>query len=127
MDIVGIDHFVLTVRDRQKSIDFYCNILGMKHEILFDTYNSLHFGKHKINLHPFRGEYQPHADLPAPGTGDFCLISSGVIEDVVARLAAHNVEIEVGPIERIGAQGKMMSVYFRDPDRNLVEIACYSA
>lgn len=125
MQIKAIDHVVLTVRDMQATIDFYQRVLGMKHVVFEGEYNALHFGQQKINLHPFRAEYQPHADIPAPGTGDLCLICDGAIGAVADELRRHGVEIEVGPVPQTGATGQMESVYFRDPDRNLIEVACY--
>ena len=125
MKITSVDHLVLTVRDMPKTIEFYQRVLGMQHVIFEEKYNALHFGSQKINLHPFRAEYLPHADIPAPGTGDFCLICDERIEDVVKDLVAQGVEIEVGPIAQTGARGSMTSVYIRDPDKNLVELACY--
>ena len=108
-----------------KTIDFYQRILGMRHVVFEDKFNALHFGNQKINLHPFRAEYLPHADIPAPGTGDMCLVCDGEINEVVGELKTRGVEIEIGPVEQTGARGSMTSVYIRDPDRNLVEIACY--
>jgi len=108
-----------------RTIEFYQRVLGMRHVVFEDKFNALHFGTQKINLHPFRAEYLPHADIPAPGTGDMCLLCGDEIEEVVQDLAAHGVEIELGPVEQTGARGTMSSVYIRDPDRNLIEIACY--
>lgn len=125
MRIASIDHLVLTVRDIAKTVDFYQRVLGMEHVLFEGHFNALHFGSQKINLHPFRAEYLPHADIPAPGTGDLCLICEGEIAQVVRELTTHGVEVEVGPVEQTGARGPMTSVYIRDPDRNLVEIACY--
>ena len=125
MKITGLDHLVLTVRDIPRTVEFYQRVLGMQHGVFEGRFDALHFGSQKINLHPFRAEYLPHADIPAPGTGDMCLVCEGRIGDVVRELAAHGVEIEVGPVEQTGARGSMDSVYIRDPDRNLIEIACY--
>lgn len=125
MRIASIDHLVLTVRDMARTVEFYQRVLGMEHVLFEGHFNALHFGSQKINLHPFRAEYLPHADIPAPGTGDLCLICDGEIAQVVRELTTHGVEIEVGPVEQTGARGAMTSVYIRDPDRNLVEIACY--
>jgi len=123
--IASIDHLVLTVRNIPRTVEFYKRVLGMEHVVFEGNFNALHFGSQKINLHPFRAEYLPHADIPAPGTGDMCLVCEGEIAEVVRDLATHGVEIEVGPVEQTGARGLMTSVYIRDPDRNLVEIACY--
>ena len=125
MRIESIDHLVLTVRDIPKTVEFYKRVLGMEHVLFEGNFNALHFGSQKINLHPFRAEYLPHADIPAPGTGDMCLVCEGGIAEVVRELTTHGVELEVGPVEQTGARGLMISVYIRDPDRNLVEIACY--
>jgi catechol 2,3-dioxygenase-like lactoylglutathione lyase family enzyme len=126
MKISGLDHMVLTVRDMAATIDFYQRVLGMRHVLFEGTHDALHFGNQKINLHPFRAEYTPHADIPAPGTGDLCLIAEGGIDDIVRELAALGIPIEVGPVDQTGARGSMRSVYFRDPDKNLIEVACYT-
>jgi catechol 2,3-dioxygenase-like lactoylglutathione lyase family enzyme len=125
MKIASIDHVVLTVRDVSRTIEFYQRVLGMRHVRFEGKFDALHFGSQKINLHPFRAEYLPHADIPAPGTGDLCLVCEGTIEDVVRELAGLAIEIEVGPVDQTGARGMMRSVYIRDPDRNLIEVACY--
>lgn len=125
MKIASIDHVVLTVRDVPATIDFYQRVLGMRHVLFEGKFNALHFGEQKINLHLFRAEYLPHADIPAPGTGDICLVCDGTIEDIVRELAIHGVQIEIGPLAQTGAKGLMNSVYIRDPDRNLIELACY--
>jgi catechol 2,3-dioxygenase-like lactoylglutathione lyase family enzyme len=125
MNISGLDHVVLTVRNMAATIDFYQRVLGMRHMVFDGTRNALHFGDQKINLHPFRAEYTPHADIPAPGTGDLCFIAEGGIDDIVRELEALDISIELGPVDQTGARGAMRSVYFRDPDKNLVEVACY--
>jgi len=123
--VASIDHVVLTVRDISRTIEFYQRVLGMRHVVFEGKFNALHLGTQKINLHPFRAEYLPHADIPAPGTGDMCLVCDGEIEEVVQELMRYGVEIEVGPVEQTGARGSMSSVYIRDPDKNLIELACY--
>lgn len=126
MRVESIDHVVLTVRDMPVTIEFYQRVLGMQHVVFEGNFNALHFGGQKINLHPFRAEYLPHADIPAPGTGDLCLVCEGTMDQVVQELVMHGVVIELGPIEQTGARGKMNSVYIRDPDKNLIELACYA-
>ncbi|MBA2672398.1 VOC family protein [Ramlibacter sp.] len=127
MKLAGLDHVVLTVRDMRRTIDFYCGVLGMRHEVFEGHYDSLHFGSQKINLHPYRGEYLPHADITVPGSGDFCFVCEGPIGDVVAELHRIGHPIELGPVPQTGARGAMQSVYIRDPDGNLLEIASYDA
>ena len=125
MTILQIDHLVLTVKDIQVAVAFYTRVMGLNHVIFDGHYHALHFGSQKINLHPAGNEYQPHARTPVPGSGDLCFIASGRIEDVITELRLRGVEIEYGPVPQTGATGEMTSVYFRDPDENLVEVACY--
>ncbi len=120
-----IDHFVLTVRSVDETCRFYERVLGLKRLAAAGRPTALVFGRQKINLHEVGRTFEPKAAAPTPGAGDFCLITERPIEDVQAHLAACGVTIEVGPVERDGAEGKMTSVYFRDPDGNLIEISRY--
>jgi catechol 2,3-dioxygenase-like lactoylglutathione lyase family enzyme len=126
MQIDRLDHLVLTVKDMEATIAFYTRILGMEH-VTFGKgqFHALAFGQQKINLHHAHAPMQPHADKPLPGTGDLCLITTSPIDHVAAELRAAGVAIIEGPVPRRGALGRMMSVYFRDPDNNLVEVARY--
>ena len=123
--IAALDHFVLTVADMDATIAFYVRVLGMRHVVTGDRH-ALHFGDAKLNIHPEVNDYPPlKAAVPTLGSEDICLVADGTMEDVVADLRAAGVEIEVGPVARAGALGSMTSVYFRDPDANLVEISVY--
>ena len=123
--IERLDHLVLTVRDIEATIAFYSGILGMQPVTFGKGMRALAFGQQKFNLHPADAPYKPHADKPLPGTADICLVTLNAIDDVVAALAKAGVAVEVGPVPRIGALGRMNSVYFRDPDNNLVEVSRY--
>ncbi|MER8843944.1 MULTISPECIES: VOC family protein [Mesorhizobium] len=123
--IAGIDHFVLTVRSVEATCDFYRSVLGMRRLDQPNRPTALLFGSQKINLHEVGRTFEPKARTPTPGSGDFCLVSAVPLAEIQAGLAAEGVAIEVGPVERVGAQGAMMSVYFRDPDDNLVEVSEY--
>ena len=83
------------------------------------------FGRSKINLHRAGHEFEPKAHRPTPGSADLCLIADGPLEQVVEDLAAHGVPVEEGPVEPTGATGPIRSVYFRDPDLNLIEVSTY--
>jgi catechol 2,3-dioxygenase-like lactoylglutathione lyase family enzyme len=124
MHIDRIDHFVLTVRDVDATIDFYTRVLGMEAETFgAQGRKALRFGHQKINLHVAGKEFEPKAKAPAPGSADFCLITCIPLTDVQEYLAAHNIAVEEGPVPRTGATGPITSVYLRDPDGNLVEIS----
>lgn len=127
MQIKNIDHFVLTVASIDNTCTFYEKVLGMKVEVFGEGRKALKFGGQKINLHEVGKEFEPKADRPTAGSGDFCLITETPIEDVVSHLKAYEVEIEDGPIARTGATGSITSVYFRDPDNNLVEVSTYES
>lgn len=124
--ISHIDHVFMTVKDIEATCRFYLDILGIPSITYKETRKSLWLGDQKINLHPHGGEYTPHANVTSPGTLDLCFITENTINDVTAHLNAHNIPIEEGPVETHGARGKMCSVYFRDPDLNLIEVARYT-
>jgi catechol 2,3-dioxygenase-like lactoylglutathione lyase family enzyme len=125
VELRRIDHVVLTVADMEATIDFYVRVLGMRHVVTGDRH-ALHFGDCKLNLHPEVNDLPPlKAAVPTLGSEDICLVADGTIDDVVSELRAAGVEIEEGPVARDGALGPMTSVYFRDPDANLVEISVY--
>lgn len=125
MNIDHIDHFVLTVRDIGATCDFYERALGMQREVFGEGRTALKFGRQKINLHPAGREYEPKAQAPSVGGGDFCLITNTPIPEVVAHLRDIGVEVELMPSPRTGALGPINSIYLRDPDGNLVEISNY--
>ena len=122
MKISGFDHIVLCVRDVSATCRFYKDVLALEPREERPGKWSLHFGEVKISL-------QEAASVPdiaintVPGSGNFCLITDTPIEQVVARLESNRVQIIDGPGEKIGAGGTLMSVYFHDPDGNLVEVS----
>jgi catechol 2,3-dioxygenase-like lactoylglutathione lyase family enzyme len=122
--ISHIDHIVLTVTDIEKSIAFYKRVLKMKDIVFANGRRALRFGNQKINLQLLGEETRNHA---AVGSGDLCLITEWPIQDVIQQLKNEQIEILEGPILKSGATGKITSVYFTDPDRNLVEVSTYSA
>ena len=127
MMIAGIDHFVLTVRSVEATCAFYQRVLGLQRLDEPNRPTALLFGSQKINVHEVERTFEPKARAPTPGSSDFCLVAARPLAVILASLEANGVAIEVGPVERIGARGKMMSVYFRDPDGNLVEVSEYPA
>ena len=122
-----LDHLVLTVRDVDASCRFYEAALGMRQEEFGAGRVALHFGRQKINLHPYPSPVEIVAQDPRPGTADLCFVTETPIEAAAAHLESLGIEIEMGPIERTGAQGTLDSIYCRDPDGNLIEIAKYKA
>ena len=119
----SLDHVVLTVRDEAASRHFYADVLGMRAETFGDGRLAFHFGEQKLNVHVAGAQVTPHAAAAAPGSTDLCLLTSTPVEGVVRVLDAHGITVEQGPVERTGATGQLLSVYVRDPDGNLVELA----
>ncbi|MER9300297.1 VOC family protein [Mesorhizobium sp. M0621] len=125
MMIAGIDHFVLTVASLEVTCAFYQRVLGFERIDMPGRPTALAFGTQKINVHEIGRTFEPKAKVPTPGSGDFCLVTDRPLDEVSTRLAANGVAVEFGPVERVGARGPMMSIYFRDPDGNLVEVSEY--
>ena len=127
MRIERLDHLVLTVRDIAATCDFYSTVLGMEVVTFGAGRKALAFGQQKFNLHEAGREFEPKADRPTPGSADLCLIADGSLADVIDHLRACGVPILEGPVKRTGALGPITSVYFRDPDQNLIEVSTYGA
>ena len=125
MIIDRIDHIVLTVHDLERTIAFYSRVLGMEPVTFAGGRRALAFGRQKLNLHQAGREFEPKALAPAPGAIDLCFISETPLADVIAKLKAEGVVIIEGPVDKTGALGPMKSVYFRDPDGNLLEVSNY--
>ncbi len=121
--IEAIDHLVLTVRDVAATCDFYARTLGFEVVRFGEGRTALTFGRQKFNLHQAGSEFEPKAHRPTPGSADLCLIASTPIEDVVAHLEACGVTVIEGPVPKTGATGALTSIYFRDPDNNLIEVS----
>ena len=125
MDVDGIDHIVLTVNNIEKTCAFYEQVLGMNAITFSEGRRALSFGVQMINLHQYGNEFEPKAKTPTPGSADICVITSTPISDVVLHLGSCGVDVIEGPVSRTGARGSIVSVYFRDPDMNLIEVSNY--
>jgi catechol 2,3-dioxygenase-like lactoylglutathione lyase family enzyme len=121
--IESLDHLVLTVRDLDATARFYVEGLRMELREFGEGRKALHFGAQKINLHLAGREFEPKAAVPTPGSADLCFLTDRPLAEVGARLASLGCAIIEGPVERAGATGPIVSLYTRDPDGNLIEIA----
>jgi catechol 2,3-dioxygenase-like lactoylglutathione lyase family enzyme len=126
IDIDRIDHIVLTVQDVERTVAFYERVLGMEPVTFAGGRRALAFGRQKLNLHQAGREFEPKALKPAPGAIDLCFVASTALEEVIATLKEEGVAIIEGPVAKTGALGPMKSVYFRDPDGNLIEVSNYA-
>lgn len=120
-----LDHLVLTVASIETTVEFYTRVLGMD-VLRFGPDGArvaLAFGQQKINLHEVGKEFEPKSLVPTAGSGDLCFIVSD-FASVRDHLAGCGVAIiDEGP--RSGAMGEIKSIYFRDPDQNLIEVSTY--
>lgn len=126
MKIARLDHLVLTVADLEATVDFYTRVLGMSVRAFGGGRLALRFGSQKINLHEAGHEFEPKARRPAPGSADLCFVVERPLAEWQEHLAELGVPVIEGPGPRDGALGPMTSLYVRDPDGNLVELASYS-
>jgi catechol 2,3-dioxygenase-like lactoylglutathione lyase family enzyme len=125
MKIERLDHLVLTVKNIAATCEFYVAVLGMEVVTFGDSRKALRFGSQKINLHETGKEFELKAYRPTPGSADLCFITSVPLADVIEHLQRYGVKIIEGPVKRPGAIGQIESVYFRDPDLNLIEVSNY--
>jgi len=125
--VVSLDHLVLTVADLSETVAFYEKALGMSATAFTATDGTqrwaLTFGAQKINLHVAGQEFDPKSHQPTPGSADLCFLTESGLEHWQEKLARLNIAIEDGPIQRTGAIGPILSIYIRDPDKNLIEIS----
>lgn len=121
--IERLDHLVLTVADPEATCRFYESVLGMERVEFGAGRLALRFGDQKINLHKAGAEISPFAKRPTPGSADLCFITRSALDDVRAALEAAGGGVELGPVPRTGATGSLLSIYFRDPDGNLIEVS----
>lgn len=123
MNITNIDHIVLTVKNINKTVQFYESVLGMVGESFGEGRIALRFGDQKINLHEHDNEFEPKANKPTPGSEDLCFLTKTKLELFMEHVKSKGVKIIEGPVARTGATGPIISFYFRDPDQNLIEVA----
>ncbi len=123
--IKSLDHLVLTVKDIAKTVEFYTTILEMKKEIFKQNRVALKFGSQKINLHQLGAEFEPKAYNVKEGSADLCFITQTSVTDFKSHIENLGVKVIEGPVKRTGAMGEINSIYVRDPDGNLIEIANY--
>jgi catechol 2,3-dioxygenase-like lactoylglutathione lyase family enzyme len=123
MRVQRIDHVVLTVADLDRTLAFYERVLGMTPVSFGGGRRALAFGDQKLNLHQAGREFEPKAGRPTPGAIDLCFTTDVPLDEVAAHLRAQSVVIEHGPVDKVGARSALRSLYFRDPDGNLIEVS----
>jgi catechol 2,3-dioxygenase-like lactoylglutathione lyase family enzyme len=132
IEVEALDHVVVNVTDAERAADWYARVVGMKRQA-FDEHGgtskriSMTFGRQKINLRPVSADKIEWftADHEQAGSDDLCFLTTATPQQVVDHLNACGVAIEEGPVKRQGAVGTLNSVYCRDPDGSLIEIASY--
>jgi len=128
MGVVALDHLALTVASVEETVDFYQRVLGAE-DLYGELWRSgkipvaiLQVGASRLSVHAASAPASPHAEAPTPGSGDICFRYDGPLDEAVTELGRHGVEVVEGPAPRPAADGTIgESIYFRDPDGNLVE------
>ncbi|MBA32095.1 MAG: VOC family virulence protein [Chloroflexi bacterium] len=126
--IGSFDHIVLTVKDLHNTVTFYTDVMNMNLETYIAKNDnteriSVTFGNQKINIHSYDNPHKEHAKIPTPGSADLCFLSNNSVQDWIKYLNLKGIHIVDGPVKRNGANGEILSIYIRDPDGNLIEIA----
>lgn len=121
--IGSLDHLVLTVANMDATCAFYERVLGFGVETFGVGRVALTFGSQKINLHPLENTVDIIARVPTAGSGDLCFLTDTPINDLKNHVESCHVAVELGPVQRTGATGSILSIYIRDPDGNLIEVA----
>ncbi|KAM9274223.1 glyoxalase domain-containing protein 5 [Morus bassanus] len=124
--IQQLDHLVLTVKSTEDTVAFYSKVLGMEVVTFKGNHKALHFGNQKFNLHEAGKEFEPKARCPVPGSADICLITQVPLDQLLDLMKAWGVIIEEGPVARTGAMGPIKSIYFQNPNENLIKVSRYS-
>lgn len=128
MQLKRIDHLVITVKNVEATVEFYTKVLNMQ-ELTVKRKDiemkALRFGDQRFHVHELGKEHEPKALKVTPGSADICLVTDSPIADVVNHLKQFNIKIEKEPMVITGTLGQMESVWFRDPDGNLIEISNY--
>jgi catechol 2,3-dioxygenase-like lactoylglutathione lyase family enzyme/ketosteroid isomerase-like protein len=118
-----LDHLVITVRDVDATCRFYADALGMRVVTFGEGRIALTFGRQKLNVHPLGGSSLLVAASPTAGSADLCFLTDAPLDRWIAHLTGLGVKLIAGPVPRTGAEGPIESIYFRDPDGNLVEVS----
>jgi catechol 2,3-dioxygenase-like lactoylglutathione lyase family enzyme len=129
MPVSGLDHVAITVADVDAAIAWYERVLDAE-PLHLDLWRAgklpialLQLGASRLSVHPAAAPAAPHADTPTPGSADLCFRFEGTVAEILALLAAADVPVVDGPVARPASNGVMgTSVYFRDPDANLLEL-----
>lgn len=128
MKMRRIDHIVLTVSDLERSRRFYHEVFDMPviDEQTTDEVVTLRCGHQLIRLQTVdRDQKALQADKPTVGAADLCLVSGDDVEETLHHFKSYYVDVVAGPVTKHGSEGAMTSIYLRDPDKNLIEVAFY--
>jgi extradiol dioxygenase family protein len=129
-----LDHIVLNIEDDETIIDFYTRVLQLPAERLEDyrageaPFPSVRINHETvIDLFPKKlWEQEVQADKGFRNLNHFCLsLTRKEWEELQGRLLENKVALREGPVQRWGAQGTGTSIYFSDPEENVIEARYY--
>lgn len=132
LHVTAFDHVVLNVQDVERAAEWYARVLGMERRDAppaegGTVRTSMMFGRNKINLRPLSATQEEWFTglSPQPGSDDLCFLTELPPAQVADHFRRNGIAIELGPVIKQGARGDIVSVYVRDPDGNLIEVASY--
>lgn len=129
MTVSNIDHVAIPIANVDEMLDFY-QLFGFKVDrSLAPRLFAILTDSQKLNFHApelWRNDsFTLRGPKATPGCGDLCFHWNSDLDSLRELLNTHSIEIEEGPVPRIGGQGRGTSLYVRDPDGNLVEFITY--
>jgi extradiol dioxygenase family protein len=131
MRIIEMDHIVLNVADVERTIAFYCDVLGMQSERL-DEYRAGKVGFPSVRISAdtlidiMKGPADNAGRAEGRNLNHYCLVTEPTdLAALSANLKAQGVTVITEPVSRWGAHGQAQSIYILDPDGNEVEIRHY--
>jgi len=129
-----MDHIVINTVDIEAMLHFYINILELPGERIQEFHDhQVPFPSVRItadsiiDLFPKRlWENDNPENVCRPNLNHFCLSTSKAGWELLRkRLADNGIAIDDGPVKRWGAHGTGVSIYFRDPEQNVIEVRYY--
>jgi catechol 2,3-dioxygenase-like lactoylglutathione lyase family enzyme len=129
MPVEGLDHVAITVADVEATVEWYERVLGAQ-PMLLDLWREgkvpvvlLQIGGSRLSVHAAAAPAAPHAHAPTVGANDICFRFRGPVSEILSLLETNAIDVVDGPVPRPASNGERgQSVYFRDPDENLLEL-----
>lgn len=125
MNVRDLDHLIITVKDLDRTMRFYHEVLDLPVVSFTKKLLTIQLGHQKLMFRQLGQNYRPNLAKPTPGASAFCIVAKDSLTYTKEHLANYGVPIVAGPMKTRGSDGPMTSLYVYDPDHNLIEISEY--